>query len=255
MRAESDKYKPDIYCMALSPDGHTVAMTDYNNNNIKIISTKLKNNPIVSVIQLDSMPYGLVFVSEDQLAVTPNYFDRQYVWIVNLKKGASQGDTVNKIQTDRSYNGIAVVHEDNTARLVVGCSRDYYDNKPASVDIISMSGKKVRTLVSSNTLAGLYKPRYLSRHNDTIFVSDSGSHCVFVVSLVTGSVLHTITHTQMKFPQQVCVGGGGTLLVASELSRCVLACPAGEGGRGARAAARGPTWGGVVCVSSGCLCH
>jgi hypothetical protein len=95
-----------------------------------------------------------------------------------------------------------------------------------------MSGKKVRTLVSHKTLVDLCYPDYLSYHKDTIFVSDHGSDCVFVVSLATGDMLHTITHSQMSSPYQVCVSGGGTLLVANEDGECVLACPAGKGGEG-----------------------
>jgi hypothetical protein len=140
--AEEDKKKPNIRCMALSPDGHTVAMADWANKNIKIISTKLKYYHISLVIELDSNPFGLVFVSEDQLAVTSDSYYHQCVWIVNMKKGALLGYTVNKIQTDRNYDGIAVLHEDNTARLVVSCTIDYSDDKPASVDVLSMSGKK-----------------------------------------------------------------------------------------------------------------
>jgi hypothetical protein len=70
-RANGDKKKPEIYCMALSPDSRTVAMADSNNQNIKLISDFSSGS--LSAIALDSPPRSLVWVFEGQLAVTPLY--------------------------------------------------------------------------------------------------------------------------------------------------------------------------------------
>jgi hypothetical protein len=151
-RTKGDKNKPEIYCMALSPDGSTVTMADSANQNIKLISDFPSGS--LSAIALDSPPRGLVWVSEGQLAVTPLHNYENCLWIVNLKKGVLQADTVNKIQTDRSYRGIAEVRENDTTHLIVSCDSES-DGIPTSVDLLSTSGKTVRTLVSHKTLADM----------------------------------------------------------------------------------------------------
>lgn len=108
-------------------------------------------------------------------------------------------------------------------QLVVGCRKDRQG--PAKVDIIDrQDGKLVKTVVDTGALPELFCPYHIIlAANGELFVSSFANHCVYKMNLSTGTIVQSLTHAKLQFPQQLTMDPSGTIYVCSTYGHCILA--------------------------------
>ena len=123
-----------------------------------------------------------------------------------------------RIQTDRIYDGVA--KGPNRHTLLVSCMKTERD--PARVDVITIEGDLVRTVVDSTMLNELWEPKYLCVFDGCVLLSACEKDAAFKVDLATGQLVDTLTQADMEAPLQVCVDSGGNIYIAAYGKGCVV---------------------------------
>jgi hypothetical protein len=175
---------------------NNLVLADCNNNKIKLIS--IENKRVQEEKALDSNPFDIVVMSQDQFAVTMP--DIKEIVVMTTHDELS---CVRSIKVDRSCYGI----DYNQDRLYVACL------SPASVIILNTQGDIVNN-IPLNLLSSLYTPYITVRRKDSklLFISDRGNKSIASVSL-QGEVTATYGHTDLKVPRGMLLLGDGSLLV------------------------------------------
>ncbi|XP_070179198.1 uncharacterized protein [Littorina saxatilis] len=208
----TDSREPWITSMVVDVESGRVYMVD--NYNDKILILTLSSLQVVYEKNLRLKPWVVALLSDQHVLVVTSFHEKRMV-LIDIE---DSNTPVKEVKTLRRYLGVAAGSDGN---LVVSCIQD--GDGEASVDIITLEGKPVRTVLSaSQALPELKRPRYLCVQGSKAFVSDSKSDCVFCLDLDQGRLTDTLTHPQLKKPFQVCTDSAGNLYVVSSRGVCVL---------------------------------
>ena len=190
-----DCNEPNIKgCAVLSRD--KLVLVDGDNNSVKL--AKLTRGHVVAQLKLSDFIWGITQVSSSQVAVTSG----QTICFINV---GDQLKLDRKITVNGQCQGIARIG----ANLVVS-----YDD-PVKVEIISLKGKVVQTVVTEDEGGELFTyPWYIAVGKDqqTVYISDPGRNTVTSVDL-TGRVNATYEDDKLKEPRGLTVDKTGAVYV------------------------------------------
>nr|KAG5694782.1 hypothetical protein BaRGS_002735 [Batillaria attramentaria] len=192
----TDYLGPIITSMVATEDGRLV-LADYRTR--MVIVADGTNPDTVRGVRLQDPPRRLSLLQDGTLAVTS---DRKSLYLVDVHEEPSVAAWV---QTSRQYSGVCAGITDDT--LIVSCGKD--DGRPASVDVISRTGKFKRTVVDNSSLEDLCYPSYLHLTGKDVLVSDWKANAVFRVDLTTSRVVARLTHPDMDWPRQIAADPSG----------------------------------------------
>ncbi|XP_070182588.1 uncharacterized protein [Littorina saxatilis] len=205
-----DTKKPYITAIASATDNR-LFMADKANRMIKVVDLREPDEAPVSV-ELQASPWGLAVLSDGLVAVTTK---TSSVYLLSAE--GDQMSVKSSIQTRRWYVGVAG-NVDST--LVVSC-REHSDD-PERVDVINRRGDVVMTLVDSVRLPELKSVGSLCAAGGDVLVSDFWGHAVYRLTMATGEIVDTLTHTDLQNPQGVVVDKADNVYIASTNCHCVM---------------------------------
>ena len=208
--SDGDVEKPWIVSIVSTQDEKLV-MADRGNNKVKVVDMS-DPHTVSASLTVKETPRRLAVLSDGLVTVTIN---KPTIYLLKVSPTLA---VTTRIQTGRQYVGVAEGLTDHT--LLVSCRKT--DSGPARVDLITRGGEVVRTVVDSTMLTQLSGPDSLCVSGGCVLLSDWRTHAVYTVDITTGQLVDTLTHTDMKFPRQICVDGEGNIYIASEGGRCVL---------------------------------
>ncbi|XP_070211027.1 uncharacterized protein [Littorina saxatilis] len=182
------------------------------NKMIKVVDLREPDEAPVSV-ELQASPWGLALLSDGLVAVTTKTSS-----IYLLSAEGDQMSVKSSIETRWLYVGVAS-NVDST--LVVSC-HEHSSEKPQRVDVINRRGDVVMTLVDSVRLPGLKSVGSLCAAGGDVLVSDFWGHAVYRLTVATGEIVDTLTHTDLQNPQGVAVDKAGNVYIASTNCHCVM---------------------------------
>ena len=214
--SDDDVKKPWITSIVSTQDEKLV-MADCGNKKVKVVDMS-DPHTVSASLTVEEQPWGLAVLSDDLVAVTT------YNPTIFLLEVSPTLAVTTRIQTGRRYVGVAEGLTDHT--LLVSCVKTVSD--PARVDLITRGGEVVRTVVDSTMLTQLSKPDFLCVSGGCVLLSDWLTHAVHTVDITTGHLVDTLTHTDIEFPNQVCVDGEGNIYIVSGDGHCVLVRSTGK---------------------------
>ncbi|XP_060566874.1 uncharacterized protein LOC132725709 [Ruditapes philippinarum] len=196
VKTSSDKWECDINgCAVLNTNKLVVA--DRKNNKVKLIS--IENKCVQEEKALDSGPFDIAVMSQDQFAVTMPKINEILVMTTDDKLSC-----VRSIKVDRKCYGI----DFNQDRLYVACL------SPPSVTVLNTHGD-IRNNISLKFLSPYYAP-YIAVRKDSklLYISDFGNNSITSVSFnLQGELMATYRHTDLRGPNGMLMLGDGALLV------------------------------------------
>lgn len=131
VQTANDRYTCMVMGMVTIGDDK-LAVTDYNNNSVKIV--KIKQQKVVSHIQLSYEPWDVVLISDDVLAVsTPNEQTIHFL-AISVSGKLSKG---RELKVDGACRGLAYYGD----TLVVT-----FDDQPGKVQIMNLQGKVLKSI-------------------------------------------------------------------------------------------------------------
>lgn len=191
-----DKNNPWITGCAFMSDGQLV-LADYNNKNIKVLSSLLK---ICSSLKVDSPPRGLAVKDNAQIVVAlPELKTLQFVQVVpSLQTGKT-------IQLDKKCYGVTIVDE----CIYVLCHDDPGNSE---VRILNVAGKLIKKISITFRF-----PYYFSvgTGSKNIFVSDWATSTLACLTS-GGNTIYTYCDANMNHPRQPVVDDEDNVLVPAE---------------------------------------
>ncbi|XP_070211225.1 uncharacterized protein [Littorina saxatilis] len=194
-----DTGNPYITAIVASDD-NKLYLADRKNSQIKVVDLD-DPKAVSSFATLQHRPWGLARLPSGLLAVTTG---TPTIYLI------SSIEHLSNIETRRNYWGIAGNTDDT---IIVSCRIDIDMAAIASVDIITLDGVLVKTLVDNNTLPSLEWPDYLCVGGDSLYVADSMELIVWKVRIATGELQHTLT--DVGNPRQITVDISGNLYIAN----------------------------------------
>ncbi|XP_060552841.1 uncharacterized protein LOC132714108 [Ruditapes philippinarum] len=176
-------------------DTNKLVLSDYRNNKIKLVS--IENRRVQKKKALDSMPFDIAVMSQDQFAVTMPHIKEIVVMTTNDKLSC-----VRSIKVDRACYGIDFNHD----RLYVTC------RSPPSVILLNTHGD-ILNKFPLQFLSPDYIPHIaVSKESKLLYISDRGNDSITSVSL-QGEVTATYKHTDLRGPEGMLLLDDGSLLV------------------------------------------
>ena len=195
INSKTDKTNVKISNMLLLlPD--KLLCVDWGNNSLKVVDTKQKC--ISSEIQLESEPWDITFISDNQVAVTLPYTKKIIFLSIRDNNLASEKEVV----VDGECRGITC-HKDT---LVVSFV------KPSKLQTLTLNGEVIRTLSAENL--GWCSCLVVSNCGNYFFSSDFCKDRVEKFSF-DGTLSATYQNTDLKGPRSISVCKDGSVLVCS----------------------------------------
>ncbi|XP_060603204.1 uncharacterized protein LOC132756213 [Ruditapes philippinarum] len=193
VKTSSDKEDCDITgCAVLNRN--KLVLADFNNNKVKLIYIE---NRLVEEKTLDSAPWDIVAMSQEEFAVTMPGNNEILVMTTDDKLSC-----IRSIKVDRSCYGV----DFNQDCLYVSCL------SPPSVIVLNTQGDILNN-IPLNFLSPDYIPFIAVRKNSKLlYISDRGNDNIVSVSL-QGEVTATYKHTDLSGPQGMLMLDDGSLLV------------------------------------------
>jgi hypothetical protein len=194
VKTSLDTKKCDISgCAVLNTN--KLVLADYNNKKVKFIS--IENRLVQQENALDSEPFDIAVMSQDQFAVTMPYIKEILVMTTDKKLSC-----VRSIKVERKCYGIDYNHD----RLYVSCL--YHP----SVIVLNTQGDILND-IPLKFMSPDYIP-YITVRKDSklLYISDYINDSIVSVSL-QGKVTATYKHTDLSRPQGVLMLDDGSLLV------------------------------------------
>ncbi|XP_060558091.1 uncharacterized protein LOC132718414 [Ruditapes philippinarum] len=195
VKTSSDKMNSSITgCAVLNTN--KLVLADRNNNKIKLIS--IENKVVQEKKALDSGPFDIAEMSQDQFAVTIPFIKEIVVMTTDDKLSC-----VRSIKVERKCYGI----DNNQDRLYVACL------SPPSVTVLNTHGDILNN-ISLNFLSPDYAP-YIAVRKDSklLYISDRGNNSITSVSSLQGDVTAIYKHTDLIRPLGMLELDDGSLLV------------------------------------------
>ncbi|XP_060558092.1 uncharacterized protein LOC132718415 [Ruditapes philippinarum] len=173
-----------------------LVLADHFNKKLKLISIE---NRFVEEKVLDSAPFDIAVMSQDQFAVTMPYIKEILVMTTENNISCARSIKVDKTCYCIDYN---------QDRLYVDCV------SPSSVIVLNTQGDILNNM-PLNFLSPRYAP-YIAVRKDSklLYISDCGKNSVVSVSL-QGKLTATYKHTDLSRPQGMLLLDDGSLLVCS----------------------------------------
>ncbi|XP_060558090.1 uncharacterized protein LOC132718413 [Ruditapes philippinarum] len=174
-----------------------LVLADWDNQKVKLVC--IENKLVQEEKALDSSPFGIAVMSQDQFAVTMPDNNEIVVMTTDDKLLC-----VRSIEVDRKCFCI----DYNQDRLYVACLA------PSSVIVLNMQGDIVNT-IPLNFLSPRYAPHIaVCKDSKLLYISDIGNDSVVSISL-QGEVTATYKHIYLRGPRGMLVLDDGSLLVCS----------------------------------------
>lgn len=185
-----------------------IVMVDFAQKKVRVASLDAPTK-VGAGLSLDQTPWSLALLDDGLVAVSTE--DKHVMYIVNIS--TPEPTLVSRVRTKRAYRGIARGPGD---MLVVSSPKDPEKFSQATVDVISRDGH-VTWSVSDRRMD---KPFFVTSFRDEFYVSDWGSHTVYILTLHSGSVKTMfnnldLSHLEMYQPRVVAFDEAGNMYVAS----------------------------------------
>nr|KAG5702653.1 hypothetical protein BaRGS_028039 [Batillaria attramentaria] len=193
-------------------DNQRLVLADESNENLKLVTlTPLQLN---SQVPAFTTPFGLAKMPDGRVAVTSS--SENVILLIDFGKWKKR-----IVKTAKRYLGIGATAP--PLKLIVSCCEG--EGQRASVDVITVNGVLVRTIIGSGSLNHLYYPWFLHVAGGEVLISDNGTHSLTRVDVTTGQVLDTCTRGESEYlnqPLQLTQGEQGDVIVACFARRRVL---------------------------------
>ncbi|XP_060602472.1 uncharacterized protein LOC132755566 [Ruditapes philippinarum] len=181
-----------------------------NNNYSKLIIFKdmAVSTTTYNTIDLPSNPQAVAKVDNNKVAIT--FSDLGIIKLITFSKCITVTNTED-IKVGVDCRGVAYSNN----KLIVS-----YTTRPATVKILDMSGKVLKTFGKDHNGKYLFAhPHYLtiSANNTVIYVSDLGNNCVIGLTF-DGKVKAIYKDDQLLWPHQLTVDRSGAVFVCGSLS-------------------------------------
>ncbi|XP_045178166.2 uncharacterized protein LOC123538265 [Mercenaria mercenaria] len=206
VRTETDSWSCSIFgCALLSSD--ILVLTDYNNKKLKVVNTLTKT--VVDEKTLDSTPFDVAVLPEDEIAVTMP--DKGEILIIRTN---GQLSTSRSIKVQGRCRGITY-HQDH---LYVVCA------SPSCVLVLDTKGN-VKNILSLKDKTGFVYPRNteLSQDSQLLYISYSQSDLVESITL-QGEISAKYNGTWK--PNGMLMLDDGSLLVCNITENSIYRLPA-----------------------------
>ncbi|XP_060606365.1 uncharacterized protein LOC132758659 [Ruditapes philippinarum] len=194
VKTSSEKANCDISgCAVLNTN--KLVLADYLNNKIKLIS--IENRLVQEEKTLDSNPFDIAVMSQDQFAITMPVKKE-----IVVMKTDDKLSCIRSIKVGKKCYGIDFNH----GRLYVACVY------PPSVIVLNTQGDILND-IPLNFLSNYFIP-YIAVRKDSklLYISDRGKKSVLSVSL-QGELTATYKHTYLTRPKGMLMLDDGSLLV------------------------------------------
>ena len=192
-------------------ENEKLVTADFLNHKVNVVDISNPHTVSTSLV-VEEKPGCLGLLSHGLVAMTTNST------IIYLLKVTPTLAVAARIQTGRQYTGVA---EGPTQHTLIVSSRKTASD-PARVDVITIGGDVVKTVVDGTTLKKLWEPRHLCVVDGFVLLSAYEKDAVYKVDLTTGRLVDTLTHSGMKAPRQTCVDREGNIYVVAYGSSSVL---------------------------------
>ncbi|KAL8590578.1 hypothetical protein ACOMHN_011014 [Nucella lapillus] len=210
-RAAGDENLPGINA-TICLSGDRLVMSDFNNRKVKVVHVQSPDT-VSAFLRVSEPPWNLALLPDGLVAVTTK---KPVIYLLNVADSVTEAT---RIQTVRQYDGIAGNCEGS---LIVSCLEG--DSGSAAVDVLSREGQMLASFKHGSGLTVQIKtPHHLCQFTDhQVLLSDSGTHKMYTVDVITGQVTQTFHHSDLRYPRQMCVNNNGNVFVACVGSQCVL---------------------------------
>ncbi|XP_060600640.1 uncharacterized protein LOC132754066 [Ruditapes philippinarum] len=199
VKTSSDKMTCDITGCAVI-NTNKLVLADYTNKKVKLVS--IDNKLVQKEKALDSKPFDIAVMCQDQFAVTMPNIKEIVVMTTDNKLSC-----VRSIKVDRSCYGI----DYNRDCLYVACLY------PSSVIVLNTQGD-ILNKITLNFLTSEFVPYIaVSKDSRLLFISDRVNNSIVSVSL-QGTVTATYKHTDLSGPRGMLMLDDGSLLVCCSVN-------------------------------------